>query len=74
MPTKRDRQRARRAGAAQRLVAGEPYEVLVGDLLSFEWEHEDDGMVHIQAKGRRRRAEGGGLAGHIIAASEAEAP
>ena len=38
-------------GAAQRLVAGEPYEVLVGDLLSFEWEHEDDGMVHIQAEG-----------------------
>ena len=51
MSTKRDRQRARRAGAAQRLVAGEPYEVLVGDLLSFEWEHEDDGMVHIQAEG-----------------------
>ena len=51
MSTKRDRQRARRTGAAQRRVAGEAYEVLVGDLLSFEWEHEDDGMVHLHAEG-----------------------
>lgn len=51
MSTKRDRQRARRAGAAQRQVAGEPFGLLVGDLLSFEWEHEDDGMVHIHAEG-----------------------
>jgi len=51
MSAKRDRQRARRAGAPQPLVAGEPYEVLVDDLLSFEWEHEDDGMVHLHAEG-----------------------
>lgn len=51
MSTKRDRQRARRADAAQRLVAAEPYEVLAGDLLSFQWEHEYDGMIHLHAEG-----------------------
>jgi hypothetical protein len=50
MSTKRDRQRVRRTGAFG-LVAGEPFQTLAEDLLSFEWELEDDGMVHVHAEG-----------------------
>src|SRR5262245_27343433 len=51
MSTKRDRRRARRAGVAQRLVAGGPFRTLAEDLLSFEWEREEDGMVRVHAIG-----------------------
>jgi hypothetical protein len=51
MSQKRDRLRPRRAGTQPLLVVGEPLDVLVDDLLSFEWEHEDDGMVHVHAEG-----------------------